>query len=939
MLVTTQESLWATTTIVQVSGFPVTSSSNGQTTQAITTSAVGDLVICTVCNGRNNTQVCTGVSGGGVTTWNAGTVSISQPTFGVYQFWGVVTTAGAATITATFSGGSITSIPIEFFVDSYHYSGTATWGVEYNPLTTNATAQVVQLASLTPQSSPGLYWGYTTISNDPSTGSTSGFTYQETNFGNYVVSDTTGVAGNVLSPTISQASSGFYCTMGFMFSAQHVSSTNHTATLLAPQTTVSSHVNMVAYNRALQVTQATSQIASISAVIAYVQQVGASFTSTTVTSFTVPLTAVTTQGNRLILSVRGNQGHDVSSVTDTQGNTWTVDATSIVSDNVTLSMCSAYLATALTTSDSLTVTLSGSTASEAIVCEYSGIAQSGPIDVTATATNSADTTTEAISITPTLAADGVITALAFNVVTTNPTVTGATLRTFLNESGGLALADDIGAGTTAETFTWMTAANRMAVAAVAYKAAVSVLNISPRLTTQPDKMLDVSEISVPTSQRSMGRTLTVSEISVPSSQRLINKAPLTVGESSAPSIRTAVAKNLAAAETSIPIYAHALSRLLTVSVTSILTRGGGTNHPENLTVSVSSIPSIKRTMSRLLIVSESAVPSSHRSIVRSLTVAETTVPTYQRHPIRLLSVAEASNVTMMKNISKLNHLVQATNPSATKALAHFMTVIEATVPSVSADLRNYYQTFLVVQTSGISLARSASVSRHLTAAEPTIASIKRMVGAFRSTSQITLPSNYKTKQTYLNVAEVTIPILSKYAQHSIKISETTLAAITARRPLPRTLFVAESTIAQHNIGRPQHFSITQNTLPIFEKTIDSYRYASQPSSATLRRAAMPNLRTVQATVIWNTWTLTMLEGHIYIPSSMDLLYFGPEDDYLVNYPDGVLDGMLDYMLVLVEGQEPIFELPEWQYEFNSDDVPSLTADYAVTSRRDFARLK
>jgi hypothetical protein len=93
----------------------------------------------------------------------------------------------------------------------------------------------------------------------------------------------------------------------------------------------------------------------------------------------------TTQGNHLILLASNTGGSIVvSSVTDTKGNTWQIDSTQANTSVASTSIASVYLTTALTTSDTITVTLSGTgTFRGGLLEEYSGLTTTSWKDVNA----------------------------------------------------------------------------------------------------------------------------------------------------------------------------------------------------------------------------------------------------------------------------------------------------------------------------------------------------------------------------------------------------------------------------------------------------------------------------------------------------------------------------------------------------------------------------
>jgi hypothetical protein len=204
--------------------------------------------------------------------------------------------------------------------------------------------------------------------------------------------------------------------------------------------------------------------------IAYVQE-AASYTGSTNTASAITLTvgATTTAGNRLILAFRGF-GVTISSITDSRGNTWAVDGTGGTSSE-TVTLASAYLTTALSTSDTISYTPSATSISDAVVGEYSGIAQTSYIDTSnAASSGSGSVTSETVSITPTVATDAVISAIGAGSAATFTAVSPTTARASVSGSANsLALGDDISAGTSPVSVHWtFTPSAKVSLVAVAY---------------------------------------------------------------------------------------------------------------------------------------------------------------------------------------------------------------------------------------------------------------------------------------------------------------------------------------------------------------------------------------------------------------------------------------------------------------------------------------
>lgn len=116
----------------------------------------------------------------------------------------------------------------------------------------------------------------------------------------------------------------------------------------------------------------------------FVQVVGSNGSFSTVSSMAITPAHNTTKGNTLIGVFKTGTGQSVTSVTDSQSNTWTIDIKSAGSGpNTAIIRC--YLAKALTTSDTITVNFGSNNGNSGIINEYAG--RYGTLDDTAARTN------------------------------------------------------------------------------------------------------------------------------------------------------------------------------------------------------------------------------------------------------------------------------------------------------------------------------------------------------------------------------------------------------------------------------------------------------------------------------------------------------------------------------------------------------------------------
>lgn len=136
--------------------------------------------------------------------------------------------------------------------------------------------------------------------------------------------------------------------------------------------------------------------------ISVVGQVGAG-TAESVASLTVDVTTATTAGDTIFATVKLSFGATVTSVTDTQSNTWDIDIQSGGSASTSI-ICRATNAKALSTSDTVTVNTSASQNMSVQLVEVSGLA-STPLDQTAKAVDSGSSTVSATTASTTSATE------------------------------------------------------------------------------------------------------------------------------------------------------------------------------------------------------------------------------------------------------------------------------------------------------------------------------------------------------------------------------------------------------------------------------------------------------------------------------------------------------------------------------------------------------
>lgn len=108
----------------------------------------------------------------------------------------------------------------------------------------------------------------------------------------------------------------------------------------------------------------------------FVKSLGYNWTTAGAT-LTLTLTQSVAVGHTVIVVCKGNGGPHASSATDSQGNTYTVDAST--SSGNTVSLLHGAVTTALASGDVITVTMNGTGGGGIIAADYAGIATSSAV--------------------------------------------------------------------------------------------------------------------------------------------------------------------------------------------------------------------------------------------------------------------------------------------------------------------------------------------------------------------------------------------------------------------------------------------------------------------------------------------------------------------------------------------------------------------------------
>lgn len=229
--------------------------------------------------------------------------------------------------------------------------------------------------------------------------------------------------------------------------------------------------------------------------MAFIRIVADATSATAVTAY--PVENAAAAGNTIIVAVTTGTSTNLTSITDSAGNTYSVDRKTTASTR-NVAIAHAYLDAALTTSDTITVTISGTAASAMVAIEHSNIRKTSPVDKVNSAAGTS-VTTLATGTTGTLAdADElVVTAIGINLGSGGFTApTGYAEHLPAGVSGILDIADLLVTATTAQNPSWSWVNSATGNAAVVTYIVDKVVSQSETVTVTESK--SVTQLGVGT---------------------------------------------------------------------------------------------------------------------------------------------------------------------------------------------------------------------------------------------------------------------------------------------------------------------------------------------------------------------------------------------------------------------------------------------------------
>lgn len=206
--------------ITEVSGFPKTSAnlSTGPFQVSVTTSAIGDLIICTgrVQQLATGTMAIASVSGGGATNWQS-IVELNDSTNKrfLWAWFGTVSSVGTSNLVVTFSGTATIS-GVRVAADSFTSPGQS-WGVDVSGSNgSGVSSTTLTWPSLTPSANGELWWGYGLTNGTFGSGTPASFTFSNA-AANETCFNPSPTGGTAYQPSGTDSASGAVDAVGVVF--------------------------------------------------------------------------------------------------------------------------------------------------------------------------------------------------------------------------------------------------------------------------------------------------------------------------------------------------------------------------------------------------------------------------------------------------------------------------------------------------------------------------------------------------------------------------------------------------------------------------------------------------------------------------------------------------------------------------------------------------
>ncbi len=213
-------------------GTLASNAATGVATLSVSPQHAGDLLILAVKADSTSITVLS-VSGGGVTTWSRAEGPYTGYGGHDLEIWsGTVASVGTSTITVVFSG-SVSAVYTGLAAEEFAGPAAGTvWGIDTGAGIPNASSTTVTFPALAPAGAGELYFGYATVANSGSAGSTSGVSYATTSDDDVVAYDTD--VGGALQPTALQSPGGVSGALALLVTASTPSPTTPTVTGVSP---------------------------------------------------------------------------------------------------------------------------------------------------------------------------------------------------------------------------------------------------------------------------------------------------------------------------------------------------------------------------------------------------------------------------------------------------------------------------------------------------------------------------------------------------------------------------------------------------------------------------------------------------------------------------------------------------------------------------------
>lgn len=556
--------------------------------------------------------------------------------------------------------------------------------------------------------------------------------------------------------------------------------------------------------------------------IAYVQEVGKQAAGVTASSVVVTLSASAALGHLIIARAVCASGQNVSSVTDSRGNTWTVDVVGSAGPKVALASTGQNVA-ALQSGDTVTVNFSGSAnQSAAIIDEFSGLDTSASrVDKTATGTATGTSRDAGTTATTTQADELVVGCFGGGALETTFTPGAGFTRfttDFLNDAGTSVEGEYQIVSATGAYQPTATGASFPTDGVVAtYKGGGGGSALSMTFIKLKTLLATITQSSSLAAPRQTNKTILLTETPTLAPTKTITKTAFALAQATVLTVKKSALKAIGLTQTTSLTATMHSARVLAVSLTQATTLAITKTPQKAIALTQATALTITKQAKKSLALTEAATMATIRSLSRTIALSETATLTALKLVSKPISLTQAATVAVTKSARKTISLSETASFSPA-FLAVKTLVIALTQATTLAVTKTTKKTIGVTQASSLAAIRQAQklvgLAQSTTISFSTAGLVQTLSVAL---SQATALATARQAQKAINLAQTSAISTKNAIAKSVALTAT--AALSVVKLITRPVIALTQASSLTPFKQPQKsVTVTQATLVAATKT-------------------------------------------------------------------------------------------------------------------------